>query len=244
MDPIGAFSALGALPLVLPAGAATGTAQAVLEAARIPVLALDLVGVFVFALSGGLAAVRHRMDVVGVVVLACAAGLGGGIIRDVLLGAVPPVGISDWRLLAAAGAAALVAFWFHPAVPRIRRVVLVLDAVGLGVFVVAGTAKGLGLDAPVLAAVVVGVVTGVGGGMVRDLLTGQVPEVLGRTELYATPAVLGAVAYAALERGGLGGPPATVGCVLLVVLVRLWAIRYRVTAPTPRDPGGAATPAA
>lgn len=199
-----------------------------------PLLVLDLVGIFVFALSGGLTAVRERFDVIGVLVLACAAGLGGGILRDVLIGAVPPVGISDPRLLAAACGAGVVTFFLHPAMSRIRRVVLVLDAVGLGVFVVAGTYKALALGTPVLAAVIVGVLTGVGGGVVRDLLSGHVPEVLGRTELYATPAILGAVLFAVAWRTDLVQPAVTVGCVVLVVVIRLWALRYRVTAPTPR----------
>lgn len=122
-------------------------------------LTLDLVGVFVFALSGGLAAVRHRFDLFGVLVLACCAGLGGGVLRDVLIGAVPPVGVSDPRLVAAACAAGLVTFWLHPRVGVLRRSVLVLDALGLGVFVVAGTLKALVLGAPLTSAVLVGVLT-------------------------------------------------------------------------------------
>jgi uncharacterized membrane protein YeiH len=200
-------------------------------------LVLDLVGVFVFGLSGGLAAVRKRFDLFGVVVLACAAGLGGGILRDVLIGAVPPVGISDGRLVAAACAAGVVTFFLHPGVARIRRAVLLLDAAGLGVFVIAGTYKALDLGAPVLAAVVVGVLTGVGGGVVRDLLTGRVPEVLGQTELYATPAILGAVLFATAWRLGAVAPAVTVGCVLVVVVVRLLAMRLEIKAPVPRAPG-------
>lgn len=196
-------------------------------------LVLDLAGVFVFGLSGGLAAVRARFDLIGVLVLACSAGLGGGILRDVLIGAVPPVGISDPRLFAAACVAALVTFFWHPKVSRIRRTVLILDAAGLGLFVVAGTYKALGLDAPVLAAVIVGVLTGVGGGAIRDLLSGRVPEVLGRTELYATAAIVGAVVFAVLWRLDVAVAPAAVGCVVLVIGIRLWSLRFRITAPTP-----------
>ncbi len=199
-----------------------------------PLLVLDLVGVFVFALSGGLAAVRQRFDLFGVLVLACCAGLGGGVLRDVLIGAVPPVGISDPRLIGACCAAGLVTFALHPRLAAIRRVVLVLDAAGLGLFVVAGTLKALELGTPVLTAVLVGALTGVGGGVVRDLLTGQVPEVLARTELYATPALLGALAYALLWRADLGGPAAAGGVVLMVFLTRVFALRFTVTAPVPR----------
>lgn len=199
-----------------------------------PLLVLDLVGVFVFALSGGLAAVRQRFDLFGVLVLACCAGLGGGVLRDVLIGAVPPVGISDPRLIGACCAAGAVTFVLHPRLASIRRVVLVLDAAGLGLFVVAGTLKALELGTPLLAAVLVGVITGVGGGVVRDLLSGQVPEVLAQTELYATPALVGALTYALLWRADLGGPVAAVAVVLLVFLTRVFALRFKVTAPVPR----------
>lgn len=156
-------------------------------------LALDLVGVFVFALSGGLVAVKKRFDLFGVLVLACAAGLGGGILRDVLIGDIPPVGISDWRLLSAAVAGGLVTFFLHPGFERITRVVRVLDAVGLAAFAVAGSLKAVATPgvAPVTA-VIVGVLTAVGGGAIRDLLAGRVPEVL-RRELYAVPALLGSL---------------------------------------------------
>jgi uncharacterized membrane protein YeiH len=97
-----------------------------------PLPALELLGAFVFGLSGGLAAVRKQFDTLALLVLAAAAGLGGGILRDVLIGAVPPVGISDWRLLSAAGVAGAVTFFFHHRVVRIERAVVVLDAAGLG----------------------------------------------------------------------------------------------------------------
>lgn len=198
-----------------------------------PLLALDLVGIFVFALSGALAAVRQRFDVFGVLVLAVTAGLGGGALRDVLLGAVPPVGISDWRLVATAAGAGLTVFVWHPRVSRIRRLVVVLDAVGLGTFVVAGTLKALQLGATPLAAVLVGALTGVGGGVVRDLLSGQVPEILQRSELYATPALLGAVAFTVAWEAGVVHPAVTVAVVLGTVALRLVAVRARVRLPQP-----------
>jgi uncharacterized membrane protein YeiH len=196
-------------------------------------LALDVAGVFVFALSGGLAAVRKRFDLFGVLVLAFAAGLGGGILRDVLIGAVPPVGVSDPRLVGTACAGGLVTFFLHPRMSRIRRAVLLLDALGLGVFAIAGTLKALELGMSTLTAVKVGVLTGVGGGAVRHLLPGEVPQVLDHSELYATPAVLGAVVFAASWWLDLQHSAITVACVLLVVGVRLFALRYRLEAPAP-----------
>ncbi|WP_298458594.1 trimeric intracellular cation channel family protein [uncultured Cellulomonas sp.] len=211
-------------------------ATSALDTGSWPLLVLDLVGVFAFALSGGLAAVRKSFDVVGVLVLAAAAGLGGGILRDVLIGAVPPVGISDWRLLTAATVAGLLTFFFHPRVSRIQRLVLVLDAVGLGLFAVAGTLKALDLGTTAHTAVIVGVLTGVGGGAIRDLLAGEPPRVLAHRELYAIPAALGAAVIAATWSAGVAHPAITWGCVVLIVGVRLLALHRGWQAPAPRPP--------
>lgn len=196
-------------------------------------LALDVVGVFVFALSGGLVAVRREFDLFGVLVLAGAAGLGGGVLRDVLLGAVPPVGITDWRLVATALAGGMVTFLLAPGVERVGGLVRVLDAAGLGVFAVAGSLKALELGAPALAAVIVGVLTGVGGGALRDLLSGQVPQVLSHRELYATCALVGSGIVVVAERTGTLGPAVTLGAVLVVFTLRVLALRYGLRAPGP-----------
>lgn len=186
-----------------------------------PLLGLDLLGVFVFGLSGGLAAVRKGFDVLAVLMLAAAAALGGGILRDVLIGAVPPVGVSDWRLVVAACSAGLITFFFHPAVARIERAVLLLDAAGLGLFAVAGTLKALELGTTPLTAVLVGVLTGVGGGVLRDVLAGDTPRLFAEREWYATPALLGASAFALAWSADLPGPVATWGCVLLIAVLRV-----------------------
>jgi uncharacterized membrane protein YeiH len=154
------------------------------------ILWLNLVGTFVFGLSGGLAAVRARLDLFGVVVLAGVVGLAGGITRDLLIG-TPPETFRDWRYLAAIGAAGVVSFFARPALERVSREVLLFDAVGLSVFCVTGAAKasssGLGVAQPIL----LGALTGIGGGILRDVLLRQVPTVL-RHELYAVPALMGA----------------------------------------------------
>ena len=201
-----------------------------------PLAGLDLIGVFVFGLSGGLAAVRKEFDLVALLVLAAAAGLGGGVLRDVLIGAVPPVGISDWRLMAAACAAGLFTFFFHSRVFRIERAVLVLDAAGLGLFAVAGTLKALQLGTTPLTAVVVGVLTGVGGGVVRDLLAGDVPRLFAEPEWYATPALLGSAAFASAWAADVRLPVVTWGCVALVFLLRILALSRGWQVPAPRPP--------
>src|SRR5919202_6092284 len=154
------------------------------------ILVLNLTGTFVFGLSGGLAAVRAQLDLFGVVVLAAVVGLAGGITRDLLIG-VPPATFRDWRYLAAAGAAGLVCFFAGPALERIQRSVLFFDALGLGLFCVTGATKALDFRLGPAQAILLGAITGIGGGMLRDVLLREVPAVL-RHELYAIPALLGA----------------------------------------------------
>jgi uncharacterized membrane protein YeiH len=195
-------------------------------------LALDLVGVFVFALSGGLVAVKKGFDLFGVLVLAIAAALGGGILRDVLIGAVPPVGISDWRLLTAAALGGLVTFVYQPGVERITRFVRMLDAMGLAAFAVAGSLKAVSYGVTPIASVLVGVTTAVGGGVIRDLLAGQVPEVL-RRELYAVPAMLGSIVVVVAGQLGALNDWVLWAAVGLVFGLRIIAVRLDLNAPKP-----------
>lgn len=199
-------------------------------------LALDLVGVFVFALTGGLVAVKKGLDLFGVLVLAAAAALGGGIMRDVLIGDTPPVGISDWRLVGAAAVAGLVTFLFHPGVERISRFVRVLDAAGLATFAIGGSLKALGAGVDPLAAILVGGITAVGGGIVRDVLAGQVPEVL-RREMYALPALFGSTLLVAAHHYDLISTLTIWACVAVVFLIRMLAVILDVHAPKPLRTG-------
>ena len=198
--------------------------------------ALDVIGVFVFALSGGLVAVKKGFDIVGVLVLAGAAALGGGILRDLLIGSVPPVGITDWRLLSAAALGGLVTFIYQPGVERVSRFVRVLDVGGLAAFAVSGSLKAVTFGVAPIACVLVGVITAIGGGMIRDLLAGQVPEVL-RRELYALPAALGAVIV--VVAGELGALHDWVlwMAVALVFGVRIISVRLDLNAPRPLRAG-------
>jgi len=196
-------------------------------------LVLDLLGIAVFAVSGALVAVRQRLDIVGVLVLATVTGLGGGWIRDVLIGDTPPASLEDWRYLLVPLGCGLLTFWFHPTLARMDRQVNVFDAFGLGLFAVAGALKaaehGLG---PVPSAIL-GMVTCIGGGLLRDVLSGRVPVVLTSGELYAIPAVAGsAVAAIGFE---LGAPTALVAvpAAALTTGWRLLAIWRGWTAPGP-----------
>lgn len=154
-------------------------------------LVIDLIGVFVFALAGATAAVRQRLDLFGVLVLASATALSGGIMRDLLIGAVPPAAFMDWRYLAAATLAGLVTFiWYRP-IERLRNPVRVFDAMGLGLFAVAGTQKALAFGLHPVMAALLGMLTGIGGGVVRDLLLTRVPVVF-QSDIYALAALAGA----------------------------------------------------
>lgn len=152
------------------------------------VLIPNLVGTFVFALSGGIAGVKERVDVFGLAVLAFAAGNAGGITRDLLLGRFPAGSISDWRYLAVSVLAALVVFFWYPDLDRRRRLVLYFDAGGLALFAVTGTLAALTAGLDPLIAPVMGMLTGIGGGMLRDVLVNETPAVL-KSELYAIAAL-------------------------------------------------------
>lgn len=156
---------------------------------------LDLVGTFVFGLSGGTLAVRKGLDAFGVLALSVAAALAGGMLRDALIGATPVAALSDTRYLLAAVAAAVAAFLGHRVIARLGKPVLVFDAMGLGLFAVTGCRKAMEVGLEPLAAILLGVLTAVGGGAVRDILVAEVPRVL-REEIYALAALLGAGVFA------------------------------------------------
>lgn len=188
------------------------------------VLLLDFLGTFAFAISGALVAVRHRLDLFGVLVLSFAAATAGGITRDVLLGATPPVALVDWRYLAVSILAGAVTFLWHGRVERLRNPVQLTDAVGLALFAVVGASKALTAGVGPVGAVLLGVVTGVGGGIARDVLVAQVPAVLHR-ELYAVAALAGAILFVAAREAGIPQAPAAVAGAILCFTVRWLAIR-------------------
>jgi uncharacterized membrane protein YeiH len=196
---------------------------------------LDLIGTFVFALSGAAAGVKNKLDPFGVGVLAFVAGNAGGVIRDLLIGAVPPAAINDWHYVAVSLVAGAVTFLWYGKVTRLQPMVLLLDAAGLGLFAVAGTQKALSLGINPFIAALLGMVTGVGGGMLRDVLVNEVPIVL-RTDFYALAALTGA----AVVVGGhlLHWPPTatTIAGALLCFGIRLIAIRRGWNLPQARVP--------
>lgn len=199
------------------------------------VLVFDLFGTFVFALSGAMAAVKRRLDLFGVLVLSFAAATFGGITRDLLIGAVPPAAVTNWHYLVVSLSAGIVTFYWHPAVDRLMNLVLIFDAAGLGLFAVSGAHKALayGLN-PVMAALL-GMVTGIGGGMMRDVLLTEIPVVL-RAELYAVAALAGAVVVVVGNRLELSSSAASVVGAALCFWLRFMAIRHGWQLPTARNP--------
>lgn len=198
-------------------------------------LVVDLAGTFVFALSGAMAGVKHRLDLFGILVLAFAAGTAGGIGRDVLIGAVPPAAIDDWRYIVTSQLAGLLAFGWSSTIRRLWSPVLVFDAAGLSLFAVSGALKALDVGLNPVAAVLLGGLTGIGGGMVRDLLVTEIPTVL-RAELYAVAALAGASVVVIGELLQLPSTPAAVAGAAICFGLRLGAIWRGWRLPGARQP--------
>lgn len=197
-------------------------------------LVLDLAGTFAFALNGAMTALRAaRLDIVGVVTLGMITALGGGIVRDLLIGSVPPATFRDGRYLLVAGLGGLIAFLLSQRLDRVTRPIMVLDAVGLSLFAVTGASKALdfGLGAP--QAIILGAVTAVGGGTLRDVMVAQVPTVL-RSDLYAIPALLAATITVAALRADVYGPAAALFAATTCFAVRMVGVRFGLNAPRPR----------
>lgn len=193
-------------------------------------VSLDLAGTFVFAISGATVGVRQRLDLFGVLVLSIAAATAGGITRDVLIGAVPPAALVDWRYLATACLAGLITFYRDPLIERFHHPVQMFDAAGLALFAVAGAWKALSFGLAPVTAILLGMLSGIGGGMVRDMLVAQVPVVL-RAELYAVAALAGAAVVVIGDRLGLPQVPVLLFGALLCFGLRFIAIRFDLRLP-------------
>lgn len=198
------------------------------------VLFLDLLGTFAFAISGATLGVRKQLDLFGVLVLSFAAATAGGIARDVLIGANPPAALADWRYLAVSMAAGLVTFHGHTTVERLRHPVQLFDAIGLSLFAVTGAAKALAFGMGASGAVLLGMLSGIGGGIARDVLVAEIPNVL-RRELYAVAALLGAICVVAGDALGLPATPTAVAGALTCFVLRYLAIHRNWQLPVARS---------
>ena len=188
-------------------------------------LVLDLTGTFVFALSGALAGVKRELDLFGVLVLSFAAANSGGITRDVLIGAIPPGAVNDWRYLGVSLFAGVITFYFSRLIVRMSNPVLLFDAAGLALFAVSGASKALAYGLNPVMAIALGMVTGIGGGMVRDVLLAEIPTVL-RAELYAVAALAAAAVVVIGHMLQLQVAPVTAVALMLCFWLRVMAIRH------------------
>ncbi|MDO8108013.1 trimeric intracellular cation channel family protein [Isoptericola sp. b441] len=199
---------------------------------------LDILGTLTFALNGALTASRRvRLDIVGVLTLGVVTAVGGGMTRDVLLGDTPPDALKHWYYLATALGGAAIA-WFIARPPRaLARTIVVFDAIGLSVFAVAGAQKAVGLGLNPAPAILLGAITAVGGGTIRDVLIREVPSVL-TSDLYAIPALIGAATAVLGGAAGLAPFPAAALGAILCFGIRMAGVRYRLQAPShpPRAP--------
>lgn len=199
-------------------------------------IALDLLGTFVFAISGATVGVRNRLDLFGVLVLSFAASTSGGIMRDLLIGATPPVAVVDWSYLLVACLAGLLTFRWYDSVERLRNPVQVFDAMGLALFAVSGAVKAIDSGLGPIAATLLGMLTGIGGGIARDVLVARTPVIF-QAELYAVAALAAAATVVIGYRLGLPPLPVAVAGALLCFGLRYMAIRHgwRLPVAQPRD---------
>ncbi len=207
------------------------------------VLALDLLGTFAFALNGALTAARKvRLDVVGILALGIITATGGGMLRDVLIGALPPAAFQYWYYLAVATAGGVIAFFISRPIRILYKAIVLLDAIGLSLFCVVGAQKALDFGLMAAPAIILGAVTAVGGGTIRDMLIQDVPSIL-TSGLYAVPALIGATIAVLTANHELFGVPGAVLAASVCFAIRMVGVRYKLNAPVPptwkdRKPGG------
>ena len=195
-------------------------------------LVLDLVGIAVFALSGGLVGVEKKLDLFGVLALAATSALGGGIIRDLLLGIAPPATFTDARYLVVPVVCGVFVFYVHPAISRLQKPLIVLDAAGLGLFAVAGTQKALNAGLNASASVGIGMLTAIGGGVARDVLVREIPVVLHR-EIYATAAIAAAIVVVVGDEWNLNQSAVAIAGIVLAFSIRVISKWRGWSAPRP-----------
>jgi uncharacterized membrane protein YeiH len=191
---------------------------------------LDLFGTFVFALSGALAGTRKKMDIYGIIVLACVTAVGGGTLRDTLLGRTPPFIFHDYNYMFLSIFAAILVFFYHKHINKVYNALLVMDAIGLAVFTVIGIVIGLKSDIGYFGAVLVGIMTATAGGMIRDVLQGEIPLVLQRT-VYASACLAGGILFTILSILHLNEDINMIISAILVFIIRMMAIKKNWNLP-------------
>ena len=195
---------------------------------------LDLFGTMVFAITGAFRAVKYELDILGVLVLSVFTGVGGGILRDVILGAYPPAVFTNEVYFLVCLGGGLLVFFTAPRIARLWNLVKVFDAIGLGVFAALGALKGYEHGLGPLGVVMMGTMTAVGGGVIRDIMVSEIPAVLS-SDFYATAAALGALSLWACQAAGVGDELSLLIAATLTILLRLLAMRFRFNLPRVRN---------
>lgn len=196
-------------------------------------LVLDLVGIAVFGVSGALTGVGKSLDLFGVLFLSVTTALGGGFLRDALIGATPAAALTDGRYLLVPVVVGLIVFYVHPTMTRLTRVFLLVDAAGLGLFAVAGTRKALDVGVPAVGACGIGLLTAIGGGLIRDVLVREIPTVLHR-EIYATAALLATIVVVVGDKADLNNVATAAVAIASAFLLRVVSRWKQWSAPFPR----------
>lgn len=196
-------------------------------------LVLDIVGIAVFAVAGALAGIEKKLDIFGIIFLAGVTALGGGFMRDVLLGAAPVAGLKDWRYIVTPAAVGLVVFYVHPAVSKLRRALLLVDAAGMGLFAVAGARKAIDYGLGPVGSCVIGMITAIGGGLLRDVLVREIPSILHK-EIYATAALLGSIVVVTGDRVDFNNIATAVIAIAAAFTIRVLSVWRKWSAPSPR----------
>ena len=192
---------------------------------------LDLCGTFVFAVAGAYRATRHGLDLLGVMVLAVATGVGGGLIRDMLIGATPAASLQDEAYLIACLLGGVLVLFAAPRVEKSWRVVMIADAIGLGVFAAIGAAKAHAYGLGPIGVSMMAALTATGGGVVRDVLVREVPAIV-RHDFYATAALLGGFVFLVVTHAGVAEPLALLAAMLTTTGLRFWAMYGNLHLPT------------
>jgi uncharacterized membrane protein YeiH len=195
---------------------------------------LDIFGTFVFAISGAFKAIKHELDLLGVLVLAIATGIGGGILRDLLIGYTPPSALRDETFFVVCCLGGLAVFFAAPKIAKRWDMVLIADAIGLGVFTAIGAATGLEKGVGITGVLLLGVLTATGGGVLRDVLVREIPMII-RKDFYATASLLGGLVLVVLARFHIDKTVTVFACMFSTILIRLLAMRLKFELPRARS---------
>lgn len=196
------------------------------------IYAMDIIGTSAFAVSGAMAGVQKKMDIFGVVVLGIVTSIGGGTLRDCLLGNMPPFCFKNEFYLIVGVACSVTVFFFHKRISRVAGFIAVFDAIGLGFFAAIGTSRSIEVGLGFFGSVIMGMITGAGGGIIRDVLSMEIPHIF-RKEIYAVACITGSIAFFIMSKSGINTGISMITCAVIVISARLLSMRFKLNLPKP-----------